>query len=51
MLSFAGARYNVDEFRVATTFSDVIGLSPVPETSVGLLSLLGLAALLRRRRS
>lgn len=51
MFSFAGARYNVDEFRVATTFSDVTGIAAVPETSVGLLSLLGVAALLRRRRS
>lgn len=54
-ISFAGARYFMDEIRLATTFNEVIGLanvSPVPEPtqSLGLMGLLGLGALLRNRR-
>lgn len=53
-ISFTGARYFMDEIRLATTFTEVIGgtLSAVPEPtqSLGLMGLLGLGALLRNRR-
>ncbi len=47
-VSFAGARYNIDELRITTTFNEVIG---VPEPSAAWLSLLGLGVALRRRRN
>jgi hypothetical protein len=48
-VALGGARYNVDELRIGTTFNDAIGVA-VPEPSTALLSLLGLG-LLRRRRN
>jgi len=53
-ISLAGARYDVDELRLATSFTEVIGgtLTAVPEPaqSLGLMSLLGLGLFVRNRR-
>jgi hypothetical protein len=48
-LSVGGGKYFVDELRIGTTFNDAMGV--VPEPSAAVLSLLGLGALLRRRRN
>jgi hypothetical protein len=51
-ISIAGARFFIDELRIATTFTDVIsGTSVVPEPSVVLLSAMGLGVVFRRRRN
>jgi hypothetical protein len=53
-ISFAGGRYFIDELRLATTFTEVIGgtLTAIPEpaSSFALLSLLSLGAFARNRR-
>jgi hypothetical protein len=55
-ISIAGGRYFADEFRIATTFDEVVGVSIVPEPSLlavlgaGLAGLTAAVGLQRRRR-
>jgi len=52
-ISIAGARYFADEFRIATTFEEVVGTVPVPEptalAAVAVACMAGANAWLRRR--
>jgi len=47
MISIGGGRFFADEIRIGTTFADV---TPIPEPSAALLSLLALGGCLLRRR-
>jgi len=50
-IGIAGGRYFADEIRIATTFDEALGVTPVPEpAALSLLALGGVVLLLVRRR-
>ena len=51
-IGIAGGRYFADEVRIATTFDEALGVTPVPEpAALSLLALGGAALLMLRRRN